>query len=122
MLDTLTASRSLKKSGFTEQQSDAIIAIFNDTHNNIATKDDINQLKTDTAHAEQTMSEKIDRVESNVDTLKSDVDILKIGAARIEAKVSELDKRMTMLQWMMGIFSGSIIALLVILITQISGA
>ena len=53
---------------------------------------------------EQNMSEKIDRAEQTMN-----------------ARIDGLDKHITMLQWMLGIFSGSIIALLVILISQVSG-
>ena len=87
----------MTESQSTEQQSDAIIETFNDTHNNVATKDDIDRV-------EQNMSEKIDRAEQTMG-----------------ARIDGLDKRITMLQWMMGIFSGSIIALLVILVSRVSG-
>ena len=83
----------MTESQSTEQKSDAIIETFNDTHNNVATKDDINLLKNNIDRVEQTMG----------------------------ARIDGLDKRITMLQWMLGIFSGSIIALLVILISRVSG-
>ena len=56
MIDTLKASHELIENGFSEAQAQSIINIVNNTHDNVATKDDVVTVKQDVVLVRQELA------------------------------------------------------------------
>ena len=79
--DTLTVSKDLQEAGFEARQAEAIALAFKQSQGDLATKQDIAQLKSDITQLESATRQDIAQLEAatkqDIAQLKSDIDHLR---------------------------------------------
>lgn len=90
LIDTREAFRRLREQGgFTDDQADAIVDIFTDVDEQVATRGDIERLDAKITTVEERLDEKIDGVEKHLDEKIDGVE------ERLDKKIDEVESRLT---------------------------
>ncbi|MGI9255711.1 MAG: hypothetical protein ACR2PY_02110 [Salinispira sp.] len=100
MIDTLRASKTLQKNGFSLQQSDILAKVIAQQSEELATRQDIQLLKKDTETLQLAMMQDIQLLKKDMETLRTDVQTLQEETKEnILALRNDLTKSMRHLFW-----------------------